>query len=84
MVIIVLYTHCFEENNDKHTVARNRFDTCLGNNALLAQITNSFVNCSDFQKLPVAAQPMRRQRQIMITMYITPGGQNCKTGKQDL
>ena len=78
------YTHCFEENNDKHTVALNRFDTGLGNNALLAYITNSSVNCSDFQKLPVASRPMRRQRQRMIKMYITPGGQNCRTGKQDL
>ena len=29
--------HCFEINNDKYTVARNRFDIALGNHALRAQ-----------------------------------------------
>ena len=32
--------HCFETNNDKYTVARNRFDLALGNHALSAQSTD--------------------------------------------
>ena len=29
--------HCFEETNDKHTVARNMFSVVVGNHALCAQ-----------------------------------------------
>ena len=28
--------HCFEENNDKHTVVRNMFSVVVGNHALRA------------------------------------------------
>ena len=33
-LIIVLLIHCFEENKDKHSVARNRIDVVFGNHAL--------------------------------------------------
>ena len=33
-LITVLLIHCFEENKDKHSVARNRIDVVFGNHAL--------------------------------------------------
>ena len=41
MNLIVLFVHCLiDENNDKHTVARNRIDIVLGNHALHMQPTD--------------------------------------------
>ena len=39
--ISLFIIHCLiEENNDKHTVARNRIDIVLGNHALHMQTTD--------------------------------------------
>ena len=32
--------HCFEENKDKHTIARNLIDIIIGNHSLRAQPTD--------------------------------------------
>ena len=49
-------THCFEENNQKHTAARNlNIDIVIGNHAMraqttkLEQITDLTIGCTDFQ-----------------------------------
>ena len=34
------FIHCFEENNDKHTIARKQIDIVLGHHALRMQPTD--------------------------------------------
>ena len=64
--------HCFEENNDKHTFARNLNWYCNWN-SFIARATRRLVSyllicrLCWFPKLAVGSQPMRRQ--IVSTMY---------------
>ena len=64
--------HCFEENNDKHTFARN-LNWYWNWNSCIARATRRLVSyllicrLCWFPKLAVGSQPMRRQ--IVSTMY---------------